>query len=140
VSGCRDNIFKTLAALLCCVLIPASIASTEDDASLQVDALRSAIEVLEKGGDSWHPEIAEVILSLAGHFQATGDHEEALALLERAVHLSRINHGLFSLQQVPGLRMQVDSHLAMNQWDEADGLNNIRFSCKTDPWEGTARR
>lgn len=131
VPGRRYPVFRILSALFCGMLISATTANAEDgtenDAALQAAALRSTIEVLEQGGDSWHPEIAEVILSLAGHVQSMGDHEEALALLERAVHLSRINHGLFSLQQVPGLRMQVDSHLAMNQWDEADGLQHYAF-------------
>lgn len=99
----------------------------DEDTLVQMEVLRTTIEGLEQGGNTWHPEIAETILSLAGHVQATGDHDAALALLERAVHLSRVNHGLFSLQQVRGLRMQVDSHLAMNQWDEADGLQQYAF-------------
>jgi hypothetical protein len=106
-------------------------AFAEDDVEVQMATLRSTIEVLEQGGDTWHPQIAETILSLAGHMQAIDEHEEALALLERAVHLSRINNGLFSVQQLPGLRMQVDSHMALDQWSEADGLQQYAFYVHT---------
>lgn len=92
-----------------------------------IPALRESIEVLEGSGDTWHPDIAESTLSLARHVQETGDHVEAIALLERAVHVSRVNHGLFSLQQVAALQMQIDSHLALQQWTEADGLQQYLF-------------
>lgn len=92
-----------------------------------IPELRESIEVLEGSGDTWHPDIAESTLSLARHVQETGDHVEAIALLERAVHVNRVNHGLFSLQQVTALEMQIDSHLALEQWTEADGLQQYLF-------------
>lgn len=92
-----------------------------------IPELRESIETLEGSGDTWHPDIAESTLSLARHVQETGDHLEAISLLERAVHVSRVNHGLFSLQQVNALEMQINSHLALNQWDEADGLQQYLF-------------
>ncbi len=92
-----------------------------------VPGLRESIEALEGSGNTWHPDIAESTLSLARHAQEAGDHVEAIALLERAVHVSRVNHGLFSLQQVNALEMQIDSHLALGQWPEADGLQQYLF-------------
>ena len=95
--------------------------------ALAIPELRESIQALEGAGDTWHPEIAESILVLAGHVQETGDHTEAIALLERAVHVSRVNHGLFSLQQVSALEMQINSHLALDQWADADGLQQYLF-------------
>lgn len=92
-----------------------------------IPELRESIEALQGSGDTWHPDIAESTLSLARHVQETGDHLEAIALLERAVHVSRVNHGLFSLQQVSALEMQIQSHLALQQWAEADGLQQYLF-------------
>ncbi|MEX0738301.1 MAG: tetratricopeptide repeat protein [Pseudohongiella sp.] len=96
-------------------------------AELAIPALRESIQALEGRGDTWHPQIAESVLSLARHVQEAGDHPEAIALLERAVHVSRVNHGLFSLEQVSALEMQIDSHLALDQWAEADGLRQYLF-------------
>lgn len=92
-----------------------------------IPELRESIEALEGSGDTWHPDIAESALSLARHVQQAGDHAAAIALLERAVHVSRVNHGLFSLQQVSALEMQINSHLALDQWSEADGLQQYLF-------------
>lgn len=92
-----------------------------------IPMLRESIEALEGSGDTWHPDIAESTLTLARHVQEAGDHVEAIVLLERAVHVSRVNHGLFSLQQVGALEMQINSHLALDQWDEADGLQQYLF-------------
>ncbi|WP_339858791.1 hypothetical protein [Pseudohongiella acticola] len=89
--------------------------------------LKESIETLEGSGDTWHPDIAESTLSLARHVQENGDHVEAIALLERAVHVSRVNHGLFSLQQVNAIEMQIESHLALDQWSEADELQQYLF-------------
>jgi tetratricopeptide (TPR) repeat protein len=89
--------------------------------------LRAAIEAQEAPGDSWRPEIAESLLALGQALQAAGEHAEALTELERSVHISRINHGLFSQQQLPAILLQVDSHLALEQWDDADSLRQYAF-------------
>jgi hypothetical protein len=65
--------------------------------------------------------------SLALLMQSDGNHEEALGMLERAVHVSRVNDGLFSLQQAPAIDMQVRSHMALGQWQEADSLRQYHF-------------
>lgn len=126
-------------ALLAMALLWVSAVATADDTgpdqtwmtnltpAQAMPRLRESIQVLEGSGDTWHPDIAESTLSLARHVQEAGDHDEAIALLERAVHVSRVNHGLFSLQQVSALEMQINSHLALDQWTEADGLQQYLF-------------
>ena len=98
-----------------------------DEALVQVTQMREALQQLEVLGDSWRPELAESLTSLARALQQINEHEQALAELERAVQISRINHGLFSLEQIPALHLQIDSHLAMEQWDDADGLRQYVF-------------
>lgn len=100
--------------------------ATENPAA-QLAALQQAIRELESSGDTWHPDLAESMISLAAQLQELGDHLGALPLLERTVHLNRVNQGLFGLEQVPALRMQIESHLALGQWDEADGLHQYLF-------------
>lgn len=98
-----------------------------ENAATRLAALQQAIRELESSGDTWHPDLAESMISLAAQLQELGDHLGALPLLERTVHLNRVNQGLFGLQQVPALRMQIESHLALGQWEEADGLQQYLF-------------
>ena len=91
------------------------------------ERLEQAVATLEASGDTWHPMIAESMISLARLLQAEDKHTDALVTLERAVHISRVNHGLFSLEQGPAVKMQVQSHLALGEWDEADSLEQYHF-------------
>lgn len=93
----------------------------------QVAQLRAAAVSQELPGDSWRPELAETLLALGQALQRADDHEDALAQLERSVQISRINHGLFSTHQLPAIRLQIDSHLARDSWDEADSLRQYAF-------------
>lgn len=131
------NPLSAVALTMSLLWLPVTVVADSTDAdqpwvtslapAQAIPALRESIELLEGSGDTWHPDIAESTLSLARHVQETGDHVEAIALLERAVHVSRVNHGLFSLQQVRALQMQIDSHIALGQWVEADGLQQYLF-------------
>lgn len=99
-----------------------------DTAAVQrVQQLRASLLELESPGNTWRAELGETLLDLGRALQAANDHEGALEQFERAVHISRINHGLFSLQQLPAIMLQVQSHLAMDQWDSADGLRQYAF-------------
>jgi len=91
------------------------------------ERLEQAVATLEASGDTWHPMIAESMISLARLLQAEDKHTDALVMLERAVHISRVNHGLFSLEQGPAIKMQVQSHLALGEWAEADSLEQYHF-------------
>lgn len=102
-------------------------ASAVSSADQQAQDLLRTVEALEANGDTWHPLIAESMTSLAQLMQRDGNHEEALAMLERALHISRVNNGLFSLQQAPLIDMQVSSHLALGEWAEADSLRQYHF-------------
>ncbi|MDP2285771.1 MAG: hypothetical protein Q8L06_16660 [Pseudohongiella sp.] len=122
------HVLLTLGLIIPGLLMPLSVsAQTTAGIGLDRQQLEKAVAELESRGDTWHPMIAESMISLARLMQADNNHSEALAMLERAVHISRVNHGLFSLQQAPAIKMQVASHLAMNEWQEADSLEQYHF-------------
>src|SRR5690554_3462039 len=97
------------------------------EALARSDALREQIARYEREGDTWQPEITEILLSLGRVLQDAGDHEGALQALERAVHLARVNHGLFGAQQLPAVALQIDSYLALEDWEQADSLQQYMF-------------
>lgn len=99
---------------------------------LEVDVLRQNISAqVAQDGNTWHAGIAESHLALGVAFQSLDDHPAALTELEQAVHINRVNHGLFSLAQVPALLLQVKSHLAMDDWQAADERMQYAFYVHT---------
>lgn len=102
-------------------------ADIDSEAVQRVQQLRANLLAMESPGNTWRAELGETLLDLGRALQLANDHEGALEQFERAVHISRINHGLFSLQQLPAIMLQVESHLALNQWDDADGLRQYAF-------------
>jgi tetratricopeptide (TPR) repeat protein len=115
-------------SLILGLFLPWSVSAQELAAQqTEQERLEQAVATLEATGDTWHPMIAESMISLARLLQAEDKHTEALVMLERAVHISRVNQGLFSLQQGPAIKMQVQSHLALGEWAEADSLEQYHF-------------
>lgn len=115
-------------SLILGLFLPWSVSAQElIGQQTEQERLEQAVATLEGSGDTWHPMIAESMISLARLLQAEDKHTDALVTLERAVHISRVNHGLFSLEQGPAVKMQVQSHLALGEWDEADSLEQYHF-------------
>jgi hypothetical protein len=115
-------------SLILGLFLPWSVSAQELAAQqTEQERLEQAVATLEATGDTWHPMIAESMISLARLLQAEDKHTDALVMLERAVHISRVNHGLFSLEQGPAVKMQVQSHLALGEWAEADSLEQYHF-------------
>jgi hypothetical protein len=124
----QSRCFAIRSGLILGLLVPLSISAQEIvEGQTEQERLKQTVQALEATGDTWHPMIAESMISLARLQQAEDNHTEALATLERAVHISRVNHGLFSLQQGPAIKMQVESHLALGEWEEADSLEQYHF-------------
>ena len=115
------------------------VAAAAREAARQVENLLREVDVLRRGisaqvaedGNTWHAGIAESQLALGVAYQSLDDHPAALIELERAVHINRVNHGLFALQQVPAILLQVESHMAMNDWQAADERMQYAFYVHT---------
>lgn len=130
----RASCVRPAVLLVTFLVTSAALADSEDDHNASVmealartAELRQQIADYERNGDTWRPEITEVLLSLGRQLQELGEHDDALQALERAVHLARVNQGLFSPQQLPAVALQVDSYLALNDWQQADALYQYMF-------------
>ena len=85
------------------------LAGDESQILDQVVALNSRISAAEATYGMNAPELVDDLLLLAEAHQALGDHGDALIVLERAQHLVRINHGLYSLRQVEAVEKIISS-------------------------------
>jgi hypothetical protein len=67
------------------------------------------------------------LLSLGLALQSQGQHDEAVGLFKRGVHLARINDGLYSTQQIPLLQGQIASHIALGDYAQADERQHYMY-------------
>ena len=89
------------------------------------------LEDLEIEGGAWSVQISQELAELGDLLQAQGKYQESIDVLERAVHINRVNNGLFSTNQVPLIKKVVDAHIALGQWDEADDRQQYAFYVQT---------
>lgn len=92
-----------------------------------IDAYAAAIAELEIGGDAYNAALAEELNALGLLLQQQGEHDEAVRLFDRSVHISRINSGLNSVSQVQAVENKLASLLAAQRWAEADTTFDYLF-------------
>ncbi len=96
-----------------------------------IDSFDQVLEDLEIEGGAWSMQIAQELTSLGDLLQAQGDHQQAIEIYDRAVHINRVNDGLFSTGQVPLVERIVNGHVALGQWQEADDRKQYAFYVQT---------
>lgn len=92
-----------------------------------LDSYRQAIRDLESGRGAYAGALPEQLLSLGISLQRAGEHEEAVKVLKRGVHLARINNGLYSPEQIALLQREIASHVALGQYDAADERQHYMY-------------
>ncbi len=71
--------------------------------------------------------LSEHLQSLASQYQNDGLHEEALTAFNRAIHVQRINGGLYDLSQAPMIEQAIKSYIAIGDWSEASKRHEHLF-------------
>ena len=64
--------------------------------------------------------LSEQLLGLGSVYQDQGLHTEAIDLFKRAVHIARINGGLYAPEQIPLLQREIRSLVAVGDFETAD--------------------
>ncbi|MGS2724353.1 energy transducer TonB [Porticoccus sp. GXU_MW_L64] len=78
----------------------------------EVDKLRAVIEDQEADQGAYGEAMAESLLGLGRALQQVGEHDEAIGTLNHSLHVSKVNHGIYSIQQEPALRALINSYEA----------------------------
>lgn len=86
----------------------------------EIGRYQVSIAEREASGGPWNPALIEDLAAMGELYQAQGAHAEAVDVFTRAMHVSRINHGLDSLDQIPVVQGLIDSHIAQRNWGQAD--------------------
>src|SRR5690606_26765202 len=99
-----------------------SVVTEFDDVELQDE--RAIIANLQRDIEQYRQQMAEPgnadglfsqtlreqLEALASLLQQIGDHEGAITELENAMHIERVNEGLFTLEQIPLVQKLIASH------------------------------
>ena len=87
----------------------------------------STVTDIELDGGAWDGGLVEELASLGRLQQQQGNHVGAIETLDRAIHVNRINSGLYTLEQIPVVEQLIESHMALGNWEQADVYNNYLF-------------
>jgi hypothetical protein len=86
-----------------------------------------AVQNVESDGGAYAADLAEPLEDMGRALQTENKHAEAMQLFDRALHLSRINEGLYSPTQLPLLASMIESELAMGRLQQVDDKQDYRF-------------
>ena len=99
---------------------------------------RNYIESMEESAGAFAPGLTEQLLGLGLNLQALDRHAEAAAVLKRGVHVSRVQSGLYAPDQIPLLRAEIRSHIALGQFGEADEHQRYLARVESEALRGTS--
>ncbi|HHX82785.1 MAG TPA: hypothetical protein GX696_07385, partial [Pseudomonadaceae bacterium] len=97
---------------------PGTEPGSEDAAAAEADAavdqrslapLQAAIDEAMATEGLYSPLLRERYLDLARLLQRNGQHRDALAALDSAMHITRVNEGLFTASQISDLELMIAS-------------------------------
>ena len=99
---------------------------------------RNYIQSMETSGGAFASGLTEQLLGLGLNLQALDRHAEAAAVLKRGVHVSRVQSGLYSADQIPLLKAEIRSLTALQRFDEVDEHQRYLARVESEALEGSA--
>lgn len=92
-----------------------------------IQQYNSVVTDIELDGGAWDGGLVEELASMGRLQQQQGNHVAAIDTLDRAIHVNRINSGLYTLEQIPAVEQLIQSYMALGNWEQADMYNNYLF-------------
>ncbi len=86
----------------------------------EITAIYDALTAIESVQGAYSYALSEQLYSLGLAFQIQNQHKEAFAAFKRGIHLTRINNGLHSLEQIPFIQAEINSSLMTGDFENAD--------------------
>jgi tetratricopeptide (TPR) repeat protein len=98
----------------------APVAVLKADIDADIAAYEQAVLEVESAGGAFDARLDQELLSLGTLLQQSGDYTRAQAMFDRALHVNRVNSGLFSMNQIPIIERMIENHLARGDLVAAD--------------------
>jgi tetratricopeptide (TPR) repeat protein len=95
------------------------LAGTHDisDINLEPDV---NLSLLREEFGPYDEALSEALRQLGRRYQESGQHELALDFLKDAWQISKVNHGIYSADQVPTLELIIYSEMELQRWESVD--------------------
>jgi hypothetical protein len=106
---------------------PAVLGERDDPGAAQRQSWLARLEAEEIGGGPYADGLAEPLTDIARSLHAAGDLESARGFYRRALHIVRINDGLYSRRQVPLLRALLQTYRQVGDFEALDERYDYLF-------------
>ncbi|HWK55180.1 MAG TPA: hypothetical protein VNR18_12470 [Hyphomicrobiales bacterium] len=110
---------------------PPIIPETEPngtDLAQQIQRYRDSIGALSASSRSTYSEaLREQDYALALLLQQDGDHDGAIAVLDQAMQIDRVNHGLFTTHQIDVVERLIENHEALGDYPQVADLQEYLY-------------
>lgn len=90
--------------------------------------------MMENAGPYSNP-LREQYEALGELYQRSGDHVKAIATFENAMHIDRVNDGLFTLRQISLVQNIIESYMAMGNIEEVDDRQEYLYYIQQKTYE-----
>ena len=91
-----------------------------NDLAPKLDAASSKVSTLPSEFGAYDQRQIESLGDLGRLSQSAGEHQQALALFKQALHVARINQGLYHESQIPIVDDIISAEIALQNWKEVD--------------------
>lgn len=96
-------------------------------AGLDIEGYRQAISDSLEEGDLYSPTLAEQYETLGLLLYRAGNYEEAVDAFEDAIHIHKVNKGLFNLDQAKIVEHLIRAHVALGDFPSVDNHMHYLF-------------
>ncbi len=83
-----------------------------------VELYAERVNLLEAENGVYHGALEEELIGLGQAFIDLGEYQQALDVFARALHINRINQGLYNLGQLPVLELIIQANTNLNNFEE----------------------
>ena len=92
----------------------------EEESMLQktISLYSEKVLLLETSEGVYNSELTEELIGLGKAYSDLGNHQNALSIFTRALHIKRINEGLHNINQLPLLELIIDANTNLQNFEE----------------------
>ncbi len=92
-----------------------------------IQQYQKRIEQMQYRQNVYHEQMSQELMGLGLSYQNIGLHAEAVQAFSHAMHITRVNHGLYNLNQAPILERLIESAIKSNDIILADNRQQYYF-------------
>jgi tetratricopeptide (TPR) repeat protein len=91
--------------------------STEDVLMLEsITRYMERVQELESDNGAYNNDLVEELIGLGKAYYGMGNYQEALGLYNRALHINRVNEGLYNINQLSIIEMIIEANTALKDY------------------------